>query len=101
MNDDDDDVRQDSEPGIYAAISAMVKHINAHEAPERELAAAMVFIFSMLKMDPDDINEAVCEAYGRFEKDVVEPRRDKADAMLEEIQRLQRRQGRTGGRSSP
>lgn len=83
----------DDNPGIYGAISTFVGHINSHERPVEEFRAGMIFILTMLKIDPDDINQALCQAYSDFEDNVVVPRREQAEAMLEQLQGSKRGQG--------
>jgi hypothetical protein len=82
MNDNDDD----DKPGHWITLQDLVHHINSHERPREEFRAAMIFILSTLAIDPDDMNDALCEAFAAFEKSTVARRRKLAEDAIKRFQ---------------
>jgi hypothetical protein len=62
----------DSTP--YQELLDIAKYINESERPKAELTSMLFFLLSSLTLESDDLNDAYCDSFSRYE-DVTLPRR--------------------------
>lgn len=71
-----------SDVNQFQTLLDLTEYINSNERPKEQFRASLLFLLSTLVIDPDDLNEAICEAFSKFEDEVLPVRAAKVSKLI-------------------